>query len=92
VARAEHRLEAARQLLDDVARGAALDRRRDSVELLDALNVADADALAREQLEADEVLEARGEPLPPRRRVDRREVDAVDRDPPRRRDVEPASA
>ena len=47
------------------------------------------DAVAGAQLEAEEVLERPGQPRSPRRRGDRRQVDAVDRDASRRRPVHP---
>ncbi len=77
-------------MCDDVARGGPLDRRSHRDGVFGAREVADADALAGEKLEADEVLEADGDPLPPRRRLDLREVDAVRRDPAAGRLVEAA--
>ena len=58
--------------------------------IADRRQVADADALAGEQLEADEVLEAGGDALPPLADVQLPEVGAVDGDTPGRRLVEAA--
>src|SRR5581483_6961172 len=62
----------------------------DRGDVVDERQLADADALACDQLEADEVLEPDRDALPPRRGVDLREVGAVDGDAPRRRLVETA--
>src|SRR4051812_44119345 len=74
---ADRRLEPRREILDHVAGRTAVDRTLDMRGVRELGEVPDRDALAREQLEADEVLKAGRDSLPPRVRVDRREIDAV---------------
>ena len=80
--RAELRVEPRRQPLDDVAGAGPLDGAGDGRLVVETRLVADADGVAGGQLEAEEVLERAGQAGPPRRRRDRRQVDAVDGDPP----------
>ena len=75
------------QALDDVVGAGPVDGVDDGRLVVEARLVADADALAGDQLEAEEVLERAGQALPPRRARHRGDVDAVDRDAARRRAV-----
>ena len=87
--RAELGVEPGRQAVDDVVGAGPVDGADHRRHVVEPRLVADADALAGDQLEAEEVLERPGQPGPPRPARDRREVDAVDGDAPGRRAVHP---
>ena len=87
---AELRLEARGELLDDVARAGPLDGRRHRRRVVEPRQVADADGVARPELEPEEVLKRAGEPRTPRIRRHARELDAVDQDAPAGRLIQAA--
>src|SRR5581483_3397932 len=84
------RVEAVRQPGDHVVGAAARNGRVERRRLVDAVEVAQADRLAGEQLEPEEVLERTGETAAPLDGRDTRQVGAVDGDRPAGGFVEPA--
>ena len=63
--RSELGVEPRREAGDDVVGAGSIDRSLDGRDVVEARRVADADALAGDELEAEEVLEGAGQPFPP---------------------------
>jgi hypothetical protein len=82
------RVEAGAEAGDDVVRARPSDRVGDGGNVVEPRHVADADRLAGDELEAEEVLERTGEPLAPLGCRHARQRLPFDEDLPRRRFVE----